>query len=210
MAASLALPPWSSIWSQPRSSQQAASSADCQISHPERITEHATDAILKLVTSEACTYGSRSRRFVFEGTREAVEHLPMQQDSRAASGSSTPRHADLNGDQTAAKGAHATGSSIAGSKGHTAVGCICRDSLGDAELAAFMRLCGELLESQCRDTGPQDELEHDAGLCMFHFCTRCHSLKKVSIPCAQAVCAEQVRMEWSIWLQPWHGRRGRV
>ncbi|CAL8471922.1 g11464 [Coccomyxa elongata] len=101
MAASLALPPWSSIWSQPR-----------------------------------------SRRFVFEGTREAVEHLPMQQDSRAASGSSTPRHAVLNGDQTAAKGAHATGSSKAGSKGHTAVGCICGDSLGDAELAAFMRLCG--------------------------------------------------------------------
>ncbi|BDA47637.1 probable protein pirA at N-terminal half [Coccomyxa sp. Obi] len=140
MAASLALAPWTSIWSQPRASQQEASSADRQMSHPDRITEHATDAILKLVTSEKCTYDSRSRRFVLEGTPEAVEPLPMQQKLQAASGSGTPRYADLNGDQTATKaGAHAIGSSIAGSKG---VGAVSRDSLGDAEMAAFMRLCG--------------------------------------------------------------------
>ena len=149
MAASLALAPWSAIWSHPREPQQAGSSADLQISHPDRITEHATDAILKLVTSETCTYDSMDRRLV--GHRKGVAHLPMQHKLHAGSESSTPRHADLYSDQTAANsGADDTGSNrAAGSKGCTAVEGCCGDSMGDAELAAFMRLCGELPDFLC-------------------------------------------------------------
>lgn len=156
MAASLALAPWSAIWTHPGEPQQAGSSADLPISHPDRITEHATDAILKLVTSETCTYDSMSRRFV--GTRKGLAHLPVQQESHAASESSTPRHADPNSDQTAAKsGGNASGSSTTGSKICTAVEGCCGDSMGDAELAAFMRLCGESLGAR---TVPQDELQN--------------------------------------------------
>lgn len=117
--------------------------------YPEKITDRATEAILRLITSEQCVFHSTRRCLTAEGTHQQ----PRQKvTAPQTSANTTPRVADVvrgeKGSENRADAAqgsveYAESSSNAESREKGAAGSLHADTLGDAELAAFMRLTGK-------------------------------------------------------------------
>ncbi len=146
LAASLALPSWSAIWHQPnKQRQQDGSEADQPLPYPSVITERATDAILRLITSQDCRFES-TRSCLSSGPAHHLQ-APQKALAHSASANSTPRETGAFGDQQGSgKVANlepAASSNKINGEEKRAAGEAHADTLGDAELAAFMRLTGE-------------------------------------------------------------------
>lgn len=117
--------------------------------YPGKITERATDAILRLITSEQCAFHSTRRCL----TAESARQQPRQKVAAPqTSANSIPGVADVvrrgegsekKSDAAQGSGEHAESSSKAESREKGAAGSLHADTLGDAELAAFMRLTGK-------------------------------------------------------------------
>ena len=144
--------------------------------YPGKITERATDAILQLITSEQCMFHSTHRCLTAEGMRQQPQQKVTAPQTSA---NSLPRVTDVvrgeegsekEADAAQGSGEHAESSSKGESREKGAAGSLHADTLGDAELAAFMRLTGKeiLLISLRRSSvyclGPTSKRAQDHSL----------------------------------------------